>query len=137
MRRILLILSLLPVLGFITYEPASSLPEYTLIKVSLPTYGSVITLKARALKGSSSLGLLCISTSESFGSKPEIAPISNGEGKKSLTASSNRWTPLFLNADPHKVGTKVLSKQPLRIASFNSSSVISFSSRYFSSKFSS
>ena len=44
-----------PVLSLVlfnTYEPACNLPLYTRKKVSRPTNGSVITLNARAAKGS-------------------------------------------------------------------------------------
>ena len=41
---------------------------------------------------------------------PCMLPTSVGEGRKSITASNTLCTPLFLNADPHKVGTKALSR---------------------------
>ena len=33
-----------------------------------------------------------------------------------MTASSIGWTPLFLNAEPHRIGTKSNASVPLRIA---------------------
>ena len=93
-----------------------------------------MTLNANALNGSSSFGLRLITISLSFGSKPLIAPISRGDGKKSLTASNSLCTPLFLNAEPQSVGMNVLSIQPFLIAALSSFSVISSSDKYFSSK---
>ena len=94
-------------------------------------------LKARALNGAFSFVSLDNSISEFFGSIPFTEGISKGEGRKSITASSNLCIPLFLNADPHKVGMNVLSKQPLRTAALISFIEISSSVRYFSIKCSS
>ena len=61
-----------------------------------------------------------------------MLPTSVGEGRKSITASNTLCTPLFLNADPHKVGTKALSRHPFFKASLISSGDISSPSKYFS-----
>ena len=49
-----------------------------------------------------------------------------------MTASSIGWTPLFLNAEPHRIGTKSNARVPVRIARLISSSVTSSPARYFS-----
>ena len=69
--------------------------------------------------------------------EPSILSTSIGDGKKSITASKTLCTPLFLKADPHKVGTKAFSKQPFFRASLISSEDISSSFKYFSIKASS
>ena len=105
------ICTILPTLSFfdfvelITASPTDKTPEYTLMNVRVPTNGSVAILNASAENGSSSDDFLESSTSSScelFGITPVIALTSSGAGKKSITASSIAWTPLFLNAEPHK-----------------------------------
>ena len=128
--------SRLPLVEFLTYEPDDKIPEYTRKKVSFPTNGSVITLKARAENGSSSEE--CLSTSSSVsGLTPLIAGTSNGDGKYSTTASSIGCTPLYLNADPHTTGKNSTDNVALRIAALSSSIVISSPPKYFSMKSSS
>ena len=86
-------------------------------KVSEPTKGSFITLKASAANGSSSLLLRVIGVSPST-ETPLMSGTSVGAGKKSTTASSNGCTPLFLKAEPHSTGTKAPETVPLRIQRF-------------------
>ena len=50
---------------------------------------------------------------------PLIAGTSVGAGRKSTTASSSGCTPLFLKAEPHKMGTKVPAIVPLRMQRFS------------------
>ena len=59
---------------------AFKVPEYILIKVKVPTKGSVATLNARAEKGSLSSNFLSISSVE-LGLVPLIEPMSIGLGK--------------------------------------------------------
>jgi len=54
-------------------------------------------------------------------SVPTIAPISIGEGKKSITASNNNSTPLFLYAEPVKTGVINNLIAASLAASFNNS----------------
>ncbi len=57
-------------------------PEYTRMKVSCPTNGSVMILNASALNGASSDAGRSISTSGPLsGSNPMIAGTSSGEGR--------------------------------------------------------
>ena len=79
------------------------------MKAKRPTKGSVAILKANAAKGSVTEGLRYTSSSVS-GSIPLTASISRGEGMKAQTASSNACTPLFLNAEPHIMGTNFKSQ---------------------------
>ena len=65
-----------------------NVPEYILIKVKVPTNGSVATLNASAEKGELSSNLRSSSSLE-FGFVPLIEPISIGLGKKSTTASNS------------------------------------------------
>ena len=67
-----------------------------------------------------------------FGLVPCVGGMSSGLGRKSMTASSIGWTPLFLNAEPHRIGTKSNARVPLRMARLTSSSVTSSPARYFS-----
>ena len=55
-----------------------------------------------------------------------------GEGRKSTTASSMGWTPLFLNAVPHSTGLILLAIVARRMPAMSSSVVGSSPSRYFS-----
>ena len=67
-----------------------------------------------------------------------IFGVSNGEGKNAQTQSSKVCTPLFLNEDPHSIGTTAICTVALRRALKTSSSVIvEGSSKYFSIKASS
>src|SRR2546430_9198659 len=63
------------------------------IKVSEPTNGSDMILKASAAKGSSSEACRTIGSSEPI-LTPLIAGTSVGAGRESTTASSSGWTPL-------------------------------------------
>src|SRR2546430_17711224 len=75
------------------------------IKVSEPTNGSDMILKASAAKGSSSEACRTIGSSEPI-LTPLIAGTSVGAGRESTTASSSGWTPLFLKAEtPHTGGS--------------------------------
>ena len=56
--------------------------------------------------------------------------MSIGEGMNSITASSMRWTPLFLNAVPHSIGWISVAMVRVRMPSLISSSVSSPLSRY-------
>ena len=56
---------------------------------------------------------------------PWVGGMSSGLGRKSMTASSIGWTPLFLNAEPHRIGTKSNASVPARSATLISSSVTS------------
>ena len=96
--------SRLPLLTFVTDCPALTFPEYTLMKTTLPTKGSVITLNARADRGCSSSGYLN-SISSVFGSVPSTGGTSNGDGRYSNIASSNGCMPLPRRAVPHSTGT--------------------------------
>ena len=91
----------------------------------MPTKGSVATLNANAENGSLSSNFLSIS-SLVLGFVPLIDPMSLGLGKKSTTASSKGWTPLFLNAEPVNTGTKSNFKHPLRTQAIRSFSGISY-----------
>ena len=86
-------------------------------------------LKARAEKGSSSSDFLEASV-PSWSITPVTALIWLGEGRKSITASSIVWTPLFLKADPQRQITISDSKVLCLNPSLISSSVKSPSSRY-------
>mmetsp|Transcript_27923 Transcript_27923/g.61100 ORF Transcript_27923/g.61100 Transcript_27923/m.61100 type:complete len:249 (+) Transcript_27923:1296-2042(+) len=101
------------------------------MKVRVPTKGSVITLKARAEKGSSSEAARMISVSlpSSPSSQPTMSGRSRGEGRKSHTASRRGCTPLFLKAVPHTMGTKVFSRVPLRMSALSAASSGSSPSR--------
>ena len=69
---------------------------------------------------------------------PLIDGTSSGDGRKSTTASSSGWTPLFLKADPQITGTNAASLPRtelltrLRSAALISASVGSSPLRYFS-----
>ena len=63
-------------------------------------------------------------------STPLIAATSVGPGKKLTTESRRGCTPLFLKAEPHKIGTKADLTVPLRIHAINVSSFGSFPSKY-------
>ena len=60
--------------------------------------------------------------------------MSSGDGRNLTTASSRGWTPLFLNAVPHRTGLSLSASVARRIAASSSSTVkfSSPSSRYFS-----
>ncbi len=103
-------------------------------------------LKARAENGSSSAARRWTTTGSSprpSGSIPSTAGTSSGDGRKSTTASSRSWTPLFLKAVPQITGTKGASSSRtevmtrLRRAARISSSLIASPPRYFSSSLSS
>ena len=47
---------------------------------------------------------------------PSAGGMSSGLGRKSTTASSMGWTPLFLKAEPQRIGTKSNASVPLRMA---------------------
>ncbi len=70
-------------------------------------------------------------------SMPVAAGMSSGDGRKSTTASSIGWTPLFLKAEPHSTGTNENDSVPLRMARRMSSGESSSSDRYFSMRSSS
>ena len=92
-------------------------------------------MNANADNGSlSSASLLSSSPSKVV---PVTAGISNGDGKKSTTPSIISWTPLFLYEDPQIHGTISLAIVAFLKAIFNSSTVNSSPSRYFSIKVSS
>src|SRR4249919_33799 len=85
-------------------------PEYTRKNVNWPTNGSVMILNASAENGASSdAGRSMIVSSALSGSMPAMDGTSSGDGRKSTTASSSGWTPLFLNADPQMTGTNAAS----------------------------
>ena len=72
--------SVLPLVVLRTRSPALIWPEYTRKYVSLPTYGSDMTLKTRAENGASSEADRVISSSV-FGSVPCTAGTSSGLGR--------------------------------------------------------
>src|SRR5579859_820451 len=78
-------------------------------KVRVPATGSFITLKASPTKGWSS----------DTWAMPSRAGMSCGDGRKSTTASSRVWTPLFLKAEPHSTGTKARAMVPWRMQRFS------------------
>src|SRR5690606_16445245 len=99
-----------------------------------PTNGSVANLNPSAANGSDSDGLREIS-SPLRGSVPCTASLSSGEGNSSITKSSIVCTPLFLNDEPHTIGTNALSNTAARRAFNISRSVKEFgSSKNFSIK---
>src|SRR4029450_6985676 len=61
-----------------------------------------------------------------------MAPTSSGDGRKCTIASSMGWTPLFLNADPHRTGVSLLVMVARRIPAMICPSVGSWPSRYIS-----
>ncbi len=81
-----------------------------------------MTLKASALKGSSSAGRRESSCSVR-GSIPCTAGTSSGLGRKSITASSSGCTPLFLKAEPSRTGVTEMSSVAARSARFSISGV--------------
>ncbi len=93
-------------------------------------------LKASAEKGSSSDGLRS-RTSSLPGLVPWVGGRSTGDGRKSTTASSIGWTPLFLKALPFRIGTQWFSRVPTRSARRMSAALISSSPSTFSIKMSS
>ena len=88
-------------------------------------------LKASAANGSESSAWRSAGRSSSplTGSRPSTGGTSSGLGRKSMTASSSGWTPLFLNEEPHRTGVSLISSVALRIAARSSSAGISASSR--------
>jgi hypothetical protein len=98
------------------------------MKVSVPTKGSVMILKASALNGAVSL-VSRVRSFPVFGSFPCTGGMSSGEGRKSTTASSSGCTPLCLNADPHSTGNSFRPMHPFRRAASSSASAGSFPSR--------
>ncbi len=120
--------SFLPLTGLKTESPFLSTPEYTRTKVSWPTYGSVMSLNASAESFSSSAALRVVAAS--FSSVPPTGGMSTGEGRKSITASSMRCTPLFLKAVPHSMGWISVASVRARMPCLISSSDRSPSSRY-------
>ena len=127
--------SILPTLSFLffvafnTYEPDSNVPEYTLKKHNLPTYGSVAILNASAENGASSDVSLSISFPSS--STPLIWSISNGDGKYSTILSNNNCNPLFLYADPQHTSVALLLNVAFLKPFLISVSVNSSPSKYF------
>ncbi len=115
---------------FNIYEPVLNVPEYTLKNANLPTNGSAIILNANAENGSSSEDFLV--TSLPFSSIPFISGISVGAGIYSIIASNSFCTPLLRYADPHNTGMISTEIVALLKAAFNSCSVGSSPSRYFS-----
>mmetsp|Transcript_999 Transcript_999/g.1807 ORF Transcript_999/g.1807 Transcript_999/m.1807 type:complete len:234 (-) Transcript_999:545-1246(-) len=91
-----------------------------------------MTLKARALKGSSSEGFLDISMVSSLTSVPFMSGRSVGAGRYEMTASSKGWTPLFLKAVPQRTGTKSPPMVPFLMSFFRSSTDGSSPSKNFS-----
>ena len=85
-------------------------------------------LNARPANGSSSAALR--SPSLPLSSSPATGGISVGAGMNSMTASSIAWTPLFLNAEPHSIGTISLAIVRSRNPALISSTVSSPPSRY-------
>ncbi len=79
--------------------------------MSLPTYGSLMILNARAEKGAASSGVP-LQLLDPLDVQPAVGGTSSGLGRKSTTASSMGWTPLFLKADPHSTGTTMFSMVP-------------------------
>ena len=108
--------------------PDLTVPEYILINVKLPTKGSLATLNAKAENGALSSNFISTSSSDP-GLVPFIEPMSFGLGKKFTTASKSGWTPLFLNADPVRTGTKSKPKHPFLMHAIKSFSEISFPPR--------
>ena len=72
-------------------------------------------MKASAAKGSFSSQLRTTSAPVR-GSVPVTGGTSSGLGRKSSTASSMGWMPLFLRADPHRTGMIRAASVPARIA---------------------
>ena len=64
-----------------TLIPLVSLPLKMRIKVCCPTYGSFMSLNAKAAKGSFSTGLRCMVFYSLYGSWAITAPRSLGEGR--------------------------------------------------------
>ncbi|MCY1269179.1 hypothetical protein D9M68_369150 [compost metagenome] len=73
--------SFLPFTELSTASPELSTPEYTRVKVRVPTKGSVAILKASAENGSSSSAWRSSWASSSSGWVPRIAGISEGAGR--------------------------------------------------------
>ena len=89
-------------------------------------------LKARAENGSLSSAWRSSSSIALDVHAPGGRDVDRGLGRKSTTASSMGWTPLFLKAEPHSTGTTWLAMVALRRARVRSSAVISSSPRNFS-----
>ncbi|MDT4853702.1 hypothetical protein FQZ97_879790 [compost metagenome] len=85
-------------------------------------------MKAKAENFSLSSALRLVTSSSS--SVPLTSAMSTGEGINSITASSMRCTPLFLNAVPHSIGWISVASVRTRRPWVISSSVKSPSSRY-------
>src|SRR3546814_13849904 len=83
------------------------------MKVSDPTNGSFMILKASAAKGSSSLDRRTIGSSVP-GFTPRISATPAGLGSKSTTASRRGCTPLVLEADLTSTGTTVKQNAHMR-----------------------
>ena len=98
------------------------------MKVSVPTKGSVMILKASALNGAVSL-VSRVMSAPVLGSLPCTGGMSSGEGSKSTTASSSGCTPLCLKAEPQSTGNSFRAMQPFRRAASSSASDGSFPSR--------
>ena len=122
--------SRVPFTELTTVSPDFKTPEYTRIKVKLPTYLSFIILNAKAEKGASSLAWR-VAFSPS-GNSPATGGMSVGAGNNSTTASNIRCTPLFLKAEPHSIGWISPFKVRVRNAPTISSSVSSSPPKYLS-----
>ncbi|VCQ35218.1 Uncharacterised protein [Burkholderia pseudomallei] len=94
--------SFLPLVEFSSVSPEFTTPEYTRKKINWPTNGSVMILNASDENFSSSEAWR--SAASPLSSSPLTGGMSTGDGRKSITASSMRCTPLFLNAVPHSIG---------------------------------
>ena len=93
-------------------------------------------LKASAENGASSDAGRA-RTSPERGCTPSTGGRSTGDGRNATTASSSGCTPLFLKADPVRIGTQCPASVPVRTALRTSSTVISSSPTNFSRMFSS
>ena len=69
--------------------------------------GSATILNASAANGAFVVGLAVDDPRRRAGWCPCAGGMSSGLGRKSTTASSIGWTPLFLNAEPHSIGHEV------------------------------
>ena len=87
-------------------------------------------LKASAANGSAGSACRSITASSSPTLWPLIAGMSTGLGRKSTIASSIGWTPLFLNALPHRTGVTPPAMVARRIAAMSCSTSGSVPSRY-------
>src|SRR2546427_3304496 len=99
--------------------------------VTCPTKGSDMILNASAENGCSSEARRSAASSFS-GLVPSTGGTSSGDGRKSTTASSSGWMPLFLKAEPASTGVIFNAMVERRMEARSSSGVKVCSERNFS-----